>query len=610
MNSERWNKAMDIFDRAVELDKARQNSFIRQECGGDTALFDMVERMIAGDGQSHSLIDQPIIPWGSDIRETHDDGREGRPYNYIGHYRLVRRLGRPSGMGEVFLAVDDRENMKRQVALKLMQEKLSTHGIARFNEEVKSLARLNHPNIITLLDKGEVDGRPYLVMEYFDGESLQDRLDRGPVPIKELLSITDQICNALYEARSKGIVHRDIKPANIMIRPAGEAVIAKLLDFGIATLEGESTKTFLGASDKAEFIGSAPYISPEQAEGKNRHGIDHRADIYSLAAVVYHMLTGEMVFHGRTRDEFAYLHLRTAPDPPSRRRPDLHIPSTVDKVILKALEKKPEDRYQTSIEFSQALREAAEGRANKRWAPVLLPVAAVLLALVSWIGYEKLIRPGVQTPGSGGQPVSVDAGPRESPAVGGQLPARVSGDKGQPPGTMASPAPSAVDIPKPDIMIRVLKRLPGGKTEAVSEGASFRSGDYVRFELRPSSGGFIYVMQRGTDGEIEILYPRREMKDSYSTKDAGGLIQIPQPGAWIDWFQMRGKPGTETVYFVWAAEKGDPTIADLEKAVEKGQTDFARSLEEKTLARLDSLAGSQEQARTLVVKRVELNHSK
>src|SRR5262249_29373403 len=238
-----------------------------------------VIKMIAADRQNNSLLDQPIFHWGVMTRQTHEEPSSGLPFNYIGAYRLIKKLGE-GGMGEVYLAIE--EPVDRRVAIKLMRAGLDAEYLRRFNDERKALASLNQRNIVTMFASGEAYNRPYFVMEYLDGESLREKLRRGRIPLPEIVEITVQICDALNAAHNREIVHRDVKPENIFLSHDDDGLLVKVLDFGIATLKESETRTATSA-----IVGTAAYLSPEQAQGLNRREIDGRVDIYTLGVVVY-----------------------------------------------------------------------------------------------------------------------------------------------------------------------------------------------------------------------------------------------------------------------------------------------------------------------------------
>ena len=251
---------------------------------------------------------------------------------FHGRYKVVRKLG-TGGMANVYLAED--QELGRRVAIKMLDDRHSQDEqfIERFRREAKNAAGLSHPNIVSIYDRGVSEGTYYIAMEYLDGRTLKELLvARGPTPIPVAIDYARQILAALGFAHRNGVVHRDIKPHNISVAPDGRL---KVMDFGIA-LAGTSQMTETGS-----IIGTAQYLSPEQAKGVPT---SPASDIYSVGIVLYEMLTGTVPFSGDTPLEIAMKHLSAIPEPPSEKRPD--VPHELDSIVLRALAKRPDDRYQ------------------------------------------------------------------------------------------------------------------------------------------------------------------------------------------------------------------------------------------------------------------------
>ncbi len=266
---------------------------------------------------------------------------------FDGRYRIMRKLG-SGGMADVYLAED--EELGRRVAIKILNDKYAPDEqfVERFRREAKNAAGLSHPNIVSIYDRGEAEGTYYIAMEYLDGRSLKELVvARGPLPIPDAIAATRQVLGALRFAHRKGVVHRDIKPHNVMADADGRL---KVTDFGIARA-GVSQMTEAGS-----IIGTAQYLSPEQARGAP---VDQRSDLYSMGVVLYEMLTGQVPFTGESPVEIAMKHLSDTPRPPSLLRPD--IPPDLDMVVLRALAKNPEDRFQTAEEMDAELGRVAAG---------------------------------------------------------------------------------------------------------------------------------------------------------------------------------------------------------------------------------------------------------
>jgi serine/threonine-protein kinase len=266
---------------------------------------------------------------------------------FDGRYRVIRRLG-SGGMANVYLAED--EELGRRVAIKVLDEKHANDEqfIERFRREAKNAASLSHPNIVSIYDRGEAEGTYYIAMEYIEGRTLKDLIvARGPLRVDQAVSYARQILGAVRFAHRKGIVHRDIKPHNVLVDTDGRL---KVTDFGIARA-GASQMTEAGS-----IIGTAQYLSPEQARGAS---VDQRSDLYSVGIVLNEMLTGSVPFTGDTPVEIAMKHISAVPEAPSSGRPD--VPHDLDLVVLRALAKDPRERFQTAEEMDAELGRVAAG---------------------------------------------------------------------------------------------------------------------------------------------------------------------------------------------------------------------------------------------------------
>jgi eukaryotic-like serine/threonine-protein kinase len=268
---------------------------------------------------------------------------------FDGRYRVVRKLG-TGGMANVYLAED--QELGRSVAIKMLDERHSQDEqfVERFRREAKNAAGLSHPNIVSIYDRGQAEGTYYIAMEYLEGRNLKELLiRRGPTPLAVAIDYARQILAALGFAHRHGIVHRDIKPHNVVVAPDGRL---KVTDFGIAR-SGTSQMTETGS-----IIGTAQYLSPEQAKGAP---VTPASDIYSVGIVLYEMLTGSVPFTGDTPLEIAMKHLSTTPLPPSEKRSE--VPHELDSIVLRALAKDPADRYQSADAMDADLARASRGQA-------------------------------------------------------------------------------------------------------------------------------------------------------------------------------------------------------------------------------------------------------
>lgn len=266
----------------------------------------------------------------------------------LGPYRLVSLLG-AGGMAEVYRAHDPR--LDREVAIKVLPIDLARQPgfLERFRREARNVAQLDHPNIMPIYDFGEQGGAPYVVMPLIEGGTLRERIIKhGVCSLRDATTIIYQVALALEEAHKHGLVHRDVKPANILLAPGDRALLA---DFGIACVladERDEPLTKVGMG-----IGTAEYMSPEQARGEP---IDHRADVYALGIVLFQALTGQVPF--TSEDHFTTAMMQVYEDPPAPRSLNRTIPPAVEALILKALTKEPERRFQSAAAFARALTEA------------------------------------------------------------------------------------------------------------------------------------------------------------------------------------------------------------------------------------------------------------
>ena len=280
-----------------------------------------------------------------------------------GRYRLVRRIA-SGGMGSVWEAEDT--ILHRRVAVKALSEALAEDRrfLERFRREARATAGLSHPNVAGVFDYGEDGGRPYIVMELIEGETLAERLRRhGRLPWRKAVAIMEPVASALGAAHEAGIIHRDVKPGNIMIARNGDV---KVMDFGIAAATWALPLTTTSAA-----MGTATYISPEQASGQ---GVSPQSDVYSLGVVLYEMLTGRPPFTGETPLALAMAHLHDTPPPVGQLAPD--VPEPVASACEQALAKDPSARPATAAAFAALLRapDATTGRLPDPSATAVLPV--------------------------------------------------------------------------------------------------------------------------------------------------------------------------------------------------------------------------------------------
>ena len=354
LDREAWTRAKTLFDAARDLPADRRPAYLAEACGANSALRREVETLLASYDRMEDFLEGPaavVVDGLSRIGLL-----EGQD---IGPYRLMARIG-TGGMGDVYKARDTR--LDRTVAIKVLPAHLATDAQAhlRFEREARAVAALNHPNICTLYDVGRQDEIDFLVLEYLEGETLAERLKRGPLPVDRALEYAVQIASALDRAHRAGIIHRDLKPGNIMLAKG----VAKLLDFGLAKPAGIT----LGKDDIDQdlttpgiVLGTAHYMAPEQIEGREA---DARTDIFSFGAVLYEMLTGKRAFEAPSAARLLAAIISSEPVRASELDPT--VPLFVDYVIGRCLEKNPDDRWQTSRDLLAELERVSENLSPSR----------------------------------------------------------------------------------------------------------------------------------------------------------------------------------------------------------------------------------------------------
>lgn len=333
-----WERSESLLAGALDLPSAGRAAFLDRACAGDAELRREVESLLAAH-ETPALIDRPAIEQFEALLTPTLPALA--PGTVVSHYRIVEPLG-GGGMGIVYQARDVR--LDRTVALKFLHPSCSADVDAkrRFVIEAQAAAALDHPNVCTIHEIGETDdGRLFIAMPCYEGETLKARRASGPLSVDDALGLTIQVAHGLAEAHEHGIVHRDIKPANLMITSAG---VVKILDFGVAKLAGV-TVTGAGLTP-----GTIAYMSPEQLAAET---VDGRSDIWSLGVVLYELLAGVRPFRGEDQRAVRRAILDSDPEPLGRRRPDL--PAGVDRVIRTMLARSPAQRFASARELIAAI---------------------------------------------------------------------------------------------------------------------------------------------------------------------------------------------------------------------------------------------------------------
>lgn len=383
MDRARFRRLIDAVGEAVERPAAEREAFLADACADDPALLDEARALVAeAAGTSLASVTSRLAS-AVDRAAADTMAEEGRPPERIGRYRIIRTLGR-GGMGVVYLARQD-EPLRRNVALKVIRPGLADREtMARFAAERQALARMDHPAIARVFDAGTTDdGLPYFVMELVGGVPLTEYCEREELGLDARLDLFRTVCDAVHHAHLRGIIHRDLKPSNVLVATVDGHPAPKVIDFGIAKplegmLSGESFHTRDGA-----LIGTVDYMSPEQIRG-GAGGVDVRSDVYSLGVILYQLVTGRHPFHDTTLRRAGLLEaqriiLETDPPRPSRtvgpssgpeggvegargRRLRPRFRQDLDWVVMKALEKDRERRYQSALDLARDLERYASDR--------------------------------------------------------------------------------------------------------------------------------------------------------------------------------------------------------------------------------------------------------
>ena len=350
MNSERWQRLDELFHAALECEPTARGAFVNAACENDAELRQELESMLAHHEQANSFIELPAYVIAAETF-VEDDFAETLIGKTFGQYQIINLLGK-GGMGAVYLAFDG--ELHRKVALKLLHDDVSSdsHRVQRFKQEARAVSALNHPNILTIHQIGDLDGRQFIATEFVAGETLREIISHNRVSLASSLDIVTQIGSALTAAHESDIIHRDIKPENVMVRPDG---YVKVLDFGIAKLTepsiNNSNVSTLINTEQGTIIGTVQYMSPEQARGL---AVDARTDIWSLGVVLYEMLTAHPPFDGDTRSDVIAAILEREPSPLTRYNEE--VAAGLQAIITRALRKDRNARYQTVKDLLLDLR--------------------------------------------------------------------------------------------------------------------------------------------------------------------------------------------------------------------------------------------------------------
>jgi serine/threonine protein kinase/WD40 repeat protein len=341
MENKRHRQIAQLFAKAIELQAEQREAFLTRECGSDSKLLEEVRSLLAHD-QVDGTDELALTDAGKHVAAVIGGRLDLAAGRTVSHYKILMKIGE-GGMGEVYKAEDIR--LDRIVALKFLAPELTRdpNSKARFIREAKAVSALDHPNVCTVHEIDETpDGRLFIVMAYYEGQTLNDVIAHGPMEAEGAVAIARQVARGLAQAHERGIVHRDIKPANIMILADG---IVKVVDFGIAKRAGQTGVTQAGSA-----VGTLAYMSPEQIQGGE---VDYRTDIWSLGVALYEMVTGQLPFQAEERAALLYSILNL--DPAALTERQLGVRPELDRVIGTCLKKSPTERYQSFQELEADL---------------------------------------------------------------------------------------------------------------------------------------------------------------------------------------------------------------------------------------------------------------
>lgn len=348
---DRWQRIKEIFYSAQDRTPAERSDYLNEVCGDDASMREEVEALLTADADNENFLTSPAYEFAAGMLAS--EPSEFVAGQTVGRYEVLCPLG-AGGMGQIYLARDTQ--LGRNIALKLIAQEFATDSrrVLRFEQEARAASALNHPNVCVIHEIGITDtGRHFIAMEHIQGATLRDHLARGPLKLPEALQIAIQVGAALGSAHAVGIVHRDIKPENIMLRPDG---YVKVVDFGLAKLtevlrdqQASGEAQTVVQTEPRTLMGTVKYMSPEQLSERT---VDERTDIWSLAIVLYEMLTGSTPFDARSRNESVALILSAEPAQLTFAE---EIPIQYQEIVRKALEKDVNKRYQTITKLTSDL---------------------------------------------------------------------------------------------------------------------------------------------------------------------------------------------------------------------------------------------------------------
>jgi serine/threonine protein kinase len=559
----------ELFQEAVGLEPRERADFMALVRASRPELATKVESLIAAHERPDNLVDAPAFEVAAEmIADPQPALVVGQ---VVGHYQIVAPLGK-GGMGEVYLAKDT--TLDRKVALKLLLTEFTGHKdrLRRFILEAKTASSLNHPNIITIHEIGQIEQAHFIATEFIDGETLRHHIAKTRMKLPQILEVAIQTAGALQAAHAAGIVHRDIKPENIMLRPDG---YVKVLDFGLAKLTEKSHQSAVADSEidtmvKADtkpgtVMGTVNYMSPEQARGQS---LDQRTDVFSLGIVLYEMVAGRMPFAAATSLDTLVSILEKEPASLEQFAPE--VPAECKRIISKALRKDPEERYQTVKDLlidlktlkEELLFEKKLSRSRPPRSDIGLPAPAVNEAAAT----NQVV--AVRTDADELAPATPTR--RRFPLTVALIVVLVAvvGIGGLALWRRRASVPTTSNVAGKiertlSYWITVQKYRDGKpyeKSFRLRDDINFEKDYRIRLNIASPQGGRLYLLNEGPveadqTPTFNVMFPTTSTNNGSALLTQNQQIQIPEQS----WFNFDGQEGTEKIWLVWA-EKDVPEL--------------------------------------------------